>query len=166
MTFGSGLDEADDTETITITAGESLVRGGVLFSCPAGSDDCVLMLANEAGTAVASYTGGMLTAASTTTQIGLPSGHGLADGSVTIPAGGTYTVGGTVISCPAGGMACTVRITNPGRLGGPATGTSSGGTATVALAPSPSWTGTRAGTVDGTINPDNASARERRRCDN
>jgi hypothetical protein len=154
LTSTSGLDEVDDSEAINIAAGESVVRGGVLFSCPADGDACRVMLQNEAGTAVASYTGGTPTAtvAVPTATIALPSGHDLIAGTVTIPAGGTYTVGTTVVSCPAGGMACTVTVSQA-PLGGPIVGSSSGGTATVALAPSPSWTGTRAGTVDGAINP-------------
>ena len=153
LTSDSALDEADDSETINIAAGESVVRGGVLFSCPADGDACRVMLQNEAGTAVASYTGGTPTAmvAVPSTTVDLPDGHNLATGVVTIPAGGTYAVGGTVVSCPAGGMACTVTISRA-PLGGPIVGTSSGGAATVALAPSPSWTDTRGGSVASVIN--------------
>ena len=153
LTSTSGLDEVDDSETINIAAGESVVRGGVLFSCPADGDACRVMIQNEAGTAVASYTGGMPTAtqAVPTAPIALPSGHDLAPGTVMIPAGGSYTVGTTVVSCPAGGMACTVTVSQA-PLGGPIVGSSSGGTATVALAPSPTWTDTRANTVDMAIN--------------
>ena len=157
LTSTSGLDEVDDSEAINIAVGESVVRGGVLFSCPADGDACRVMIQNEAGTAVARYTGGTPTAtvAVPPATVALPSGHNLATGTVPIPAGGTYTVGGTVVSCPAGGMACTVTISQA-PLGGPIVGSSSGGTATVALAPSPSWTDARAGTVDGAINPTTA----------
>ena len=143
LTSTSGLDEVDDSEMINIAAGESVVRGGVLFSC-AGGRRCLhlVMIQNEAGTAVAwLHDGGMPTAtqAVPTAPIALPSGHDLAPGTVMIPAGGSYTVGTTVVSCPAGGMACTVTVSQA-PLGGPIVGSSSGGTATVALAPSPTWT--------------------------
>lgn len=64
------------------------------------------------------------------TQLLLPSGHGLSSGSITVQPGATAERGNVAISCPAGGAACTLTVAADGTASFERTG----GTPTVAVA--------------------------------
>ena len=96
--------------TLTIGAGKEEVRGGVIFSCAAGTVACTLIVEDSLGTLIARWTGAKVTAAPGIHDGMLPAGHarhaeelGLAvlaasTTSITIPAGGTHTVGGVTFT--------------------------------------------------------------------
>ena len=154
--------------TTTIPAGESRTTGRTTLACATGDKACELTVRVDpvTGERTGTGTGGTLTVTVAPPEppapptpptpltpvamaLSLPAVHDLKKGTVIVAAGQTHTAGGTVISCPAGGSACTVAISDgPGGL----VGTTTGGTATVALVPFPTWIGARGTAVDTAIN--------------
>ena len=124
-----------------IAAGESEEIRGINFTCPAGGNDCTLMIAADD---TATSTGALVTAMAvpppTVHAITLPDAPMVPPGvpyevpettldeAVTIEAGDMHTEGYVTFSCPAGGDACTVAQAEDGSF------TSTGGMATVMVA--------------------------------
>ena len=94
---------------ITVAPGASDEHGNVVVSCPAGGGACVVTVAAD-GTAVYDRTGGIPTFVPLYEPWGLPLGHGLAAGEITVAPGASDEHGNVVVSCPAGGGACVVTL--------------------------------------------------------
>ena len=104
---GHGLDPGD----IAVAAGDSRVHGNVVVACPPGGNACVLRVMAD-GTVV--YPGGVPSVTPTYQSWGLPPGHGLGPGDITVAAGGSKAQGNVVVACPLGGSACVVRVSADG----------------------------------------------------
>jgi hypothetical protein len=99
----------------TIPAGTSVTVGRTTIECPAGGDDCMLTVSEDAvtGMMTASATGAapMVTVAPIMYYADLPKKHQLMDGETfTVDAGETHEMGGVEFDCPAGGGDCVVTI--------------------------------------------------------
>ena len=98
---------------ITLAAGEVEERGNVVFTCPAGGSACVVTVSAD-GTAVYDRMGGVPGVTAAYGSWGLPSGHGLRAGVITVAAGTSEEHGNVVVTCPPGGNACVVRVSADG----------------------------------------------------
>ena len=98
---------------ISIDADESEQRGNVVISCPAGGPDCVVVVALD-GAAVYQKTGGRPTVMPARASLNLPQDHGLGAGAIPVAPGASEQRGNVVVSCPAGGPACEVRVAQDG----------------------------------------------------
>ena len=115
------------SDPVTIAAGETERHGKVNITCPAGGEACVVVGATY------DARGGTPTVAAALEDLDLPPGHGLTGSDpITIDAGETERNGKVNITCPAGGEACVVAVTDDG-----ATYEATGGTPTVAAALDP-----------------------------
>ncbi len=94
---------------ITVPAGASEEHGNIVVTCPPGGDACVVTVATD-GTAEYARTGGVPSVMAAYDPWGLPSGHGVSAGEITVPAGASEEHGNVVMTCPAGGGACVVRV--------------------------------------------------------
>ena len=97
----------------TVQPGGSDEHGNVVVSCPAGGRACVVNIATD-GTATYDKTGGVPAAVAAYGLWDLPSGHGLAAGTITVQPGASDEHGNVMVSCPAGGRACVVNIATDG----------------------------------------------------
>ena len=113
-------------EPLVIEAGGSATVGRTTVSCPAGGEDCTIMVSAQAvtGDIVASYLGAepMVTVEPLPpepmyAELTLPEGHQItvsdtaSENRLVIPAGESVMVGDrTTIECPAGGEACTIMV--------------------------------------------------------
>ncbi len=98
---------------ITVAAGASEEQGNVVVRCPAGGSACVVTVSAD-GTAVFDRTGGVPTVSAAYDSWGLPSGHGLGAGEITVAAGASEEHGNVVVTCPPRGSACVVRVSTDG----------------------------------------------------
>ena len=105
---------------ITVAAGASEEHGNVVVTCPPGGGACVVTV-TEDGTAFYDRAGGVPAVGVRYEPWG-PLGHGLAAGEIRVPAGGSREHGSMVVTCPAGGSACVVRVTADGTAAYAATG--------------------------------------------
>ncbi len=105
---------------ITVAAGQLVERGNVVVTCPAGDGACVVTVTAD-GTAVYDREGGVPSVMPRYDAWG-PLGHGLAAGEIRVPAGVTRERGNVVVTCPAGGSACVVRVAAGGAAEYAATG--------------------------------------------
>ena len=101
--------------TTTIPAGGSVTVGQTTIECPAGGEDCVLTVSEDAvtGLMTASATGAAptVTVAPVMYAVDLPQKHSLMDGdTITVDAGESVEMGGVSFTCPAGGEDCVVTI--------------------------------------------------------
>ena len=107
--------------TRTIAPGETVKVGDTTVTCPTGGAACVLTVAQDAltGQLVASSTGAQAEVAYTAPEppptpmaFGLPEDHELiaSDEALVIKAGDTVTIGRTTVTCPDGGEACTLYV--------------------------------------------------------
>ncbi len=106
---GHGLSAGE----ITVPAGASEEHGNVVVTCPAGGDACVVTVAPD-GTAEYTRTGGVPSVMAAYDSWGLPSGHRVNVGVVTVAAGVSEEHGNVVVTCPPGGSACIVRVAPDG----------------------------------------------------
>ena len=106
---GHGLAAGD----ITVDPGQSMERGNVIVSCPAGGETCVLKVAAD-GSATYEKTGGMPSFMPALAAHVLPTGHGLPAGDITVAAGTSDEHGNVVVSCPASGEACVLVVAADG----------------------------------------------------
>ena len=106
---GHGLDAG----VITVPAGEPKERGNVVITCRAGGGACVVTVSAD-GTAVYDTTGGVPSVMAAYDSWGLPSGHGLKPGVITVAAGASAEHGNVVVTCPPGGRACRVSVSADG----------------------------------------------------
>ena len=100
------------TGAITVAAGASAQHGNVVITCRGGNACVVTVLAD--GTAVYDTTGGLPSVMAAYESWGLPSGHGLTPGVITVAPGTSEESGNVVVTCPPGGDACTVRVSADG----------------------------------------------------
>ena len=127
----------------TIPAGGSVTVGYTTLSCD-GDEACALTVERDevTGQLTATSTGGTVTVAysppadPTVNMVDLMGSPDLMAGTTTIAAGGSVTVGNTVVSCPAGGEDCVLTVAED-MVTGMMTATSTGGAATVAYTPPP-----------------------------
>ena len=94
---------------IPVAPGDSVSRGNVVITCPAGGAACELTVGRD-GTAIYLEAGGMPAVMAAQAALGLPMNHGLAAGDLTVSAGASEESGNVEITCPAGGPACAVRV--------------------------------------------------------
>ena len=106
---------------ITVAAGVSEGHGNVVITCPAGGQACVVRV-SAAGTAEYDRTGGVPTVTTAYASWSLARGHGLIAGEITVAAGVSEGHGNVVITCPADGRACVVRVSADGTADYEATG--------------------------------------------
>ncbi len=97
---------------ITVAAGASAEHGNVVITCRGGSQ-CVVTVSAD-GAAVYDTTGGVPSVVAAYDSWGLPSGHGLGPGVITVAAGASAEHGNVVVTCPPGGRACMVRVSADG----------------------------------------------------
>ena len=97
---------------ITVAAGASAEHGNVVITCR-GSSACVVTVSVH-GIAVYDTTGGIPSVMAAYDSWGLPSGHGLRPGVITVAAGTAEEHGNVVVTCPPGGSACMVRVSADG----------------------------------------------------
>ena len=109
LPLGHGVGPGD----ITVPAGSSQVHGNVVVACPPGGNACVVRVMAD-GTAVYDGTGGVPKVTPIHESLGLPLGHGLRAGEITVPAGRLQEHGNVVVACPPGGSACVVRVSPDG----------------------------------------------------
>ena len=104
-------------ERFTLQPGGSEEHGNVVISCPAGGSTCAVRVARD-GTVQYESTGGIPSVMPALMSVsGVPSNHGLgAMERFTLRAGGSEEHGNVVISCPAGGSACVVRVAGDGTV--------------------------------------------------
>ena len=100
-----------DAGGFTVSAGTSVERGNVMVACPSGGDDCVLTVSVDGTVA---YEDGRPTVTPLYSSLGLPVGHGIRVGAVTVRAGESRAYENVVVTCPAGGSACEVRVSADG----------------------------------------------------
>ena len=105
---------------ITVAPGASEERGNVVVTCPAGGGACVVTVMAD-GTAAYDREGGVPSVMPRYDAWG-PLGHGLTAGEIRVPAGVTRDLGNMVVTCPAGGSACVVRVAADGAAEYAATG--------------------------------------------
>ena len=98
---------------ISVQPGMSETRGNVEISCPAGGSACTITITDD-GTASYIVAGGQPTIMLATESLTLPTDHGLTAGETSVQPGMSETRGNVEISCPAGGSACTITITDDG----------------------------------------------------
>lgn len=101
-----------DAGGFTVPAGTSVERGNVMVACPPAGDDCVLTVSVDGTVA---YEGGRPTVTPLYSSLGLPLGHGIRVGA-TVRAGESRAHGNVVVTCPAGGSACEVRVSADGSV--------------------------------------------------
>ena len=106
---GHGLGPGD----ITVAAGGLQEQGNVVVACPPGGNACVVRVSAD-GTAVYDRTGGVPSVTPLHEPWGLPPGHGLDLGDITVAAGVSREQGNVVVACPPGGNACVVRVSADG----------------------------------------------------
>ena len=106
---GHGLEAG----VITVVAGTSEEHGNVVVTCPPEGSACVVTVL-AAGTAVYERTGGVPSVMAAYDSLGLPSGHGLGAGVITVAAGTSEEHGNVVVTCPPGGSACMVKVSADG----------------------------------------------------
>ena len=94
-------------------AGATDEHGKVEVTCPSGGSDCVVTVSAD-GTAVYHRPGGVPSVVAAYGSWGLPLGHGLGAGVITVAAGTTEEHGNVVVTCPPGGSACVVRVSEDG----------------------------------------------------
>ncbi|MDE0033062.1 MAG: hypothetical protein OXU75_08015 [Deltaproteobacteria bacterium] len=104
---------------ITVPAGQSVERGNVVVAC-VGDAACVVTVMAD-GTAVYEREGGAPTV-TPRYEAWSPMGHGLTIPEITVPAGVSREHGNMVVTCPAGGSACVVRVLADGTAAYAATG--------------------------------------------
>ncbi len=97
---------------IRVAPGASASHGNVVISCRGGSECEVTVSAD--GTAFYDPTGGVPSVTAAYDPWGLPTGHGLGPGVITVAAGASAEHGNVVVTCPPGGRACMVRVTADG----------------------------------------------------
>ena len=99
---------------LTVAPGASEERGNVVIACPAGGPACEVRVASD-GSAAYLQTGGMPTSMPAQAMLDLPANHGLNAG-ITVAAGVSEERGNVVITCPASGPACEVRVASDGSV--------------------------------------------------
>ena len=93
--------------------GDSREHGNVVVTCPLGGNACMVSVMAD-GTVVYDRRGGVPTVTPIYEPWGLPVGHGLRAGVVTVAAGDSREHGNVVVTCPPGGAACRVRVSADG----------------------------------------------------
>ena len=93
----------------TVAAGVSEERGNVVIACPAGGPACEVRVASD-GSVTYLQTGGVPTVMAAQATFDLPANHGVAAGDLTVAPGASEERGNVVITCPASGPACEVRV--------------------------------------------------------
>ena len=143
----AGVDLMGSTDlmvgTTTVRAGESNTVGDTTVICPAGGDDCVVTVMKDevTGQYIATSTGGEASV-EVAPPPELPVSHPVAlhgstdlmEGTTTILAGDSNTVGDTTVTCPAGGDDCVVTVMKD-EVTGQYSATSTGAQAMVAPPP-------------------------------
>ena len=94
--------------------GGTAEHGNVVVSCPAGGPAVRGERRWPTAPHPTTATGGVPSVTAAYGSWSLPSGHGLAAGTITVPPGGTAEHGNVVVSCPAGGPACAVSVAADG----------------------------------------------------
>lgn len=97
----------------TVLAGDSREYGNVVVACPLGGNTCMVSVMAD-GTVVYDRRGGVPMVTPIYEPWGLPVGHGLRAGVVTVAAGDSREHGNVVVTCPPGGAACRVRVSADG----------------------------------------------------
>ena len=100
---------------IMVAAGASEEHGNVVVTCPAGGGACVVTVSAD-GTAVYDRAGGVPSLTLIYASWGLPLGHGLGAGEIMVAAGASEEHGNVVVTCPAGGRACVLRVSANGTV--------------------------------------------------
>ncbi len=100
------------TGMISVAPGASAEHGNVVITCRGGNECAVTVLAD--GTAVYDTTGGLPSVIAAYDSWGLPSGHGLRPGVISVAPGTSEENGNVVVTCPPGGGACMVRVSADG----------------------------------------------------
>ena len=106
---------------ITVAAGSSQEHGNVVVTCPLGDNACMVSVMAD-GTAVYDSTGGVPMVTPIYEPWGLPPGHGVLPGDITVAAGSSQEHGNVVVTCPPGGAACRMRVSADGTVEYAATG--------------------------------------------
>lgn len=105
---------------IRVAAGTSEEHGNVVVTCPAGGGACVVTVTAD-GTALYDRAGGVPSVRPRYASWG-PLGHGLTPGEIRVAAGTSEEHGNLVVTCPAGGSVCVVRVSADGAAEYAATG--------------------------------------------
>ena len=106
---------------ITVAAGVTEEHGNVVVTCPPGGAACVVSVMAD-GTALYDRAGGVPSVEPKFASWGVPPGHGLMTGEITVAAGDTEERGNVVVTCPPGGNACVVSVMADGTVGYARTG--------------------------------------------
>ena len=97
---------------IRVAAGTSEEHGNVVVTCQAGGGACVVTVTAD-GTALYDRAGGVPGVRPRYASWG-PLGHGLTTGEIMMVAGTSAERGNVVVTCPAGGSVCRVRVSADG----------------------------------------------------